>query len=239
MKISRAFDRAAKIDEARGGGNREPALPRAERGRRLMSVKTALEWAFGPEQAQIDFDLLGVHEFRREGISPEWRLMQEQKLGCRVDGGGSSDPHADAALIAAAVEALSVNPIFGKDMAVLMATCARSGTVPDWRGEPKMRVAPLGWDINKDGERTAYEVPAGTWSYRSPANRMMRTVRSRVCPIQYVGGAISITRARRRYLDWWGALLEVSVTLRIPGYLDSIEISKEMPAVEPWREKSV
>ncbi|WP_406735885.1 hypothetical protein [Thioclava sp. GXIMD4215] len=40
-------------------------------GPRVMSVRSALEWAFGPENARMDFDHSGAHEFDRVGVSSE------------------------------------------------------------------------------------------------------------------------------------------------------------------------
>ncbi len=237
MTVAKGFDQRLVQSVPSSLRSRADVLPRPQHGKRIMSVMAALEWAFGTEHARIDFDLTGAHDFDRVGVSPEWRMMQEAKLGCRIDGGsgGGADVCADAALIAAAVEALALNPMYGRGMAVVVADCARAGTVPNWRGEPKVRVAPMGWDIDNDGQQVGYEVDVGEWEYRDHCQRKMRRGRSRACPIQYLGGAANVAAARRRYLDWWGALLEVSVTLRIPGYLGTMEISQGMPQISPWR----
>ncbi|TQS72746.1 hypothetical protein ERN12_02855 [Rhodobacteraceae bacterium] len=218
------------------GDVRRPAVA-VQTGPRRMSVRTALEWAFGPENAGLDFDHSGAREFERVGISPEWRMMQQAKLGCRVDGGGggASHVHPDAALIAAAVEALELNPVFGRAMAVLVATCARSGTTPDWRGDPVRRVVPQGWDFDDDMRMVAHEVAGDEWSYRDVKYRRTRSGRGRYCPISYCGGARTVSRARRGYLDWYGALLELSAQLRIPGYLSSIVVTSALPVLSPWK----
>ncbi|WP_339112273.1 hypothetical protein [Thioclava sp. GXIMD2076] len=206
-------------------------------GPRVMSVRSALEWAFGPENARMDFDHSGAHEFDRVGVSPEWRMMQQAKLGCRVDGGCAGPAphvHPDAAMIAAAVEALELNPMFGRKMAVLVATHARAGTAPDWRDAERLRVVPQGWDIDDNGEAVAYVVAGEEWVYRSSCRHKLR-FRPKFCPIGYRGGRSTIAAARRRYLDWYGALLEVSAILRRPGYLDAISISGALPALSPWK----
>ncbi|WP_406736672.1 hypothetical protein [Thioclava sp. GXIMD4215] len=207
-------------------------------GPRVMSVRSALEWAFGPENARMDFDHSGAHEFDRVGVSPEWRMMQQAKLGCRVDGGGACPAphvHPDAAMIAAAVEALELNPMFGRDMAVLVATHARAGTAPDWRGSARRHVVPVGWDFDEDGNQTASVQKGEVWAYRHPTCRNRLKVRSKFCPVSYIGGGADTAARRRAYLDWYGALLEVSMQLRLPGYLDTIQVTSTLPVLSPWK----
>lgn len=230
MRVSRAFDRSRLAVSEAAQPLRRPARPAEKRS---MSVRAALEWAFGTELARVDFDLTGAREFDRVAVSPEWRILQERRLGCRVDGGGgcASDPHPDAAWLAAAVEALAINPVYGRDMVILIAECARAGVAPDWRGQPERRVVPCGWDITDHGW-TAHEVRVADWSFRDSRARM-RSGHSYVCPISYSGGAVSISRARRRYLGWIGGLLEIR---SCAWGLKSIEISEIMPPMSPWRE---
>lgn len=204
---------------------------------RSLSVQRALEWAFGAEHARMDFDLTGAREFDRIGISPEWRIAQAHAIGCRIDGGGQTRAHPDAELIAAAVEALALNPVYGKDMAVLVATCARAGTVPDWRGQPDRRIVPQGWDIGEDGQPMAFEVVVGEWSYVG-RQRQRRTGKMWACPISYSGGAQSVGRARRQYLSWYGALLDLAMLLGRPGYLSDVMIVSGMPPLSPWQNTS-
>lgn len=233
MRIARAFDKAQALASADTvAGDRRSAVSVAG-GKRAMGIQSALEWAFGIEMARVDFDAAGSHEFDRVGVSPEWRLLQEHRLGCRVDGGGTgSDPHSDAQLIAAAVEALAIDPVYGRDMVSVVAECARAGVVPDWRGQPQRRVVPQGWDLTEDGGWTAHEVDAGEWSYRG-AQRQVRRGRLRVCPVSYSGGAQSVARSRRKYLDWWGALMDIRAGI---WGLSLIDITGAMPPMTPWKE---
>ena len=97
---------------------------------REMTIQQALEWAFAAEHARIDFDGTGAHEFDRPGVDNIWILQRQRELGCRVDGGGSSDPHPDAQIIAAAVEALPIG-VGGKRMALLVVECARARGAAD------------------------------------------------------------------------------------------------------------
>lgn len=200
---------------------------------RYMSVRTALEWAFGAEHARLDFDVTGVRAFDRVGVSQEWILAEVKRIGCRVDGGGQSSCHPDAELIAAAVEAVSV-AVGGRQMAVVIAACARGGVVPDWRGSPRRRVVPCGWDLGLDGQWQAQVAPGPETRWRD-SSRHWHDSRFPMCPVSYGGGAASVAAARRGYLDWWGALLEVRSTLQREGYLDAIRVTDEMPPLSPWK----
>lgn len=49
---------------------RASAMAAVRRSRlRVMSVRQAVEWAFGAEHARLDFDLTGVRAFDRVGVS--------------------------------------------------------------------------------------------------------------------------------------------------------------------------
>lgn len=207
-------------------------LPAMRPAVRHLSVRAALEWAFGAEHARLDFDLTGVRAFDRVGVSQEWILAEVKRIGCRVDGGGQSSCHPDAELIAAAVEAMPVAQ-GGRQMAVVIAACARAGVVPDWRGSPRRRVVPSGWDLGPDGRWQA-QVALGPETRWKDAKRQYRTSRFPMCPVSYGGGAASVAAARRGYLDWWGALLEVRSTLQREGYLDAVRVTDEMPPLSPW-----
>lgn len=195
---------------------------------RTMGIQQALEWAFAREKAQIDFDATGAHEFDRVGIDPLWRAMQLKVLGTAVDGGGSSDPHPDAVIIAGAVE--STLP---RAMALTVVEMARGGMVPDWKGDPTRRIAPYHWHMRDDGVWTAAtrQMPDETYIDRK---RRMKKFKPEVCPIVYTGGAPAIGRARRAYLEWYGALIDLACVLRRPRALLSINISDQMPPVTPW-----
>lgn len=211
-------------------------LPVVKSAVRYMSVRAALEWAFGAEHARLDFDVTGVRAFDRVGVSQEWILAEVKRIGCRVDGGGQSSCHPDAELIAAAVEAIPM-ALGGRQMAVVIAACARAGVVPDWRGNPKTRVVPRGWDLRDDGRWQAEEAKGEEYEYVDPYRRRFLR-RAMFCPVSVVGGAASVAAARRGYLEWWGALLEVQTCLRRGGYLDAVQVTDEMPPLSPWRERN-
>lgn len=235
-RITNAFDRAREAGAVVGHGQVQPlrassaaAVNRA-RGRSL-SVQRALEWAFGAEHARLDFDTTGVRAFDRVGVSPEWILQQTALIGCRVDGGGASGCHPDAELIAAAVEGLA-----DRQMAVVVASCARAGVAPDWRGCEARRIVPRGWELDKAGQWQAQTAPGPEYEYRDKSRHRV-TGRSVLCPISYSGGAAAGAAARRAYLAWYGALIDVACALRRPGYLDAITVTDEMPPLSPWEKR--
>lgn len=207
-------------------------------GPRVMSIQQALEWAFLTEKAQIDFDTTGAHEFDRVGVDPLWRGMQMAILGTAVDGGGTSDPAADAQIIASYVEALPEG-CGGRKMATQVAELARLRSVPDWgQGERLAIVAcgwePCGWDPEKRQAifTAATEKTGSIWEWRDERSRK-RVKAGEVCPVSYSGTARSIAAKRRNYLAWWGALLHLAASLR--GCLHGIELTDALPPMTPWR----
>ena len=90
MSMSKEFDRGT-----------------ASMARRDISIRAALEWAFGVEKAQLELpEPEGV--FREGyGFGLEYILMQRAALGCRIDAGRhkmGSYTHPDAEVVAAVTE---------------------------------------------------------------------------------------------------------------------------------------
>lgn len=197
---------------------------------RTMSVQQALEWAFATEKAQIDFDQYGAHQFDRVGIDPLWRAMRLAEVGCVVDGGGSSDPHPDATIIAGAVEA-----VLPRKMALTVVELARARRPHAWEADATPRIVPHAWHMTDDGNWTAETRKLEEVTFIDRKSRVKR-YRPEVCPIRYAGGARVIGEARRVYLDWYGALLEVATHLRRPNALLTIEITDDMPPLSPWNQ---
>lgn len=195
---------------------------------REMSIQRALEWAFGAEKAQVDFDATGAHEFDRVGVDPLWRGMQLAILGTAIDGGGTSDPHPDAQIIASVVE--SVLP---RHMALTVVELARAGRVPEWNIDARLRVAPEAWSMRDDGtwEAEARDTELFEWV---DAKYRRRKLQGQICAIRYVGGTPALGAARRGYLEWYGALLELMAVLGRGNMLQSIKISDQMPPMTPW-----
>lgn len=202
---------------------------------RTMTIQEALYWAFQTEKAQLDFDEYGAHEFDRPGVDILWIMAERHKVGVTVDGGGTSDPHPDAQVIAAVVEALS-DDLGGRRMATQIADLARAHSAPDWGQEDRLALVPCGWDWDdEEGAFVAGTAPTGSlWVWRDH-RRHRREMQGQVCAVSYTGTAAMITAKRRNYLAWCGALLDLWAVLSRPGMLDTIEISRALPVLAPWR----
>jgi hypothetical protein len=196
--------------------------------RREMSVKAAIDWAFGVELAHLDFDAVG-HEWDRPGCDTIWRLMQRRDLGCKIDGGGRSLPHDDAEIIASFVAALPES-CGGKGMAIQIAELGRTGSVPDWMPDATPRCVPRAWRSTKHGSFAKTEV-IGQVAWRYRGREVKRDVV--ICPVTYMPTASQIGAARRNYLAWWGALLHLQTDLA-NARLRTVIITQAMPCLAPW-----
>lgn len=196
---------------------------------RSLTVRAALEWAFGVERVKLDFEDLRS-DFERPGCDTIWRLMQQGALGCKVDGGGTSHRHDDAEVIASMVAALPV-ALGGRPMADAVARLAQSGSAPDWVRDTRLRCVARGWRETKHGTFAETElVERETVVYRG-----RKVVHDWVCcPVDFWPKAAHVAAARRRYADWWFALLHLQAQMR--GYgLRTIVVSADMPPFKPWR----
>ena len=201
--------------------------------RKVVTVQAILEWTFGREHARIRTD---PHE-RLEGVTATgvdtiWVMMKRKELGgIRIDTSpGRSSPHDDAEIVAAIVENLPSN-VGGIGMAIRVAELARAGLTPDWMPEARTRVVPKEWRQCKHGTFARTEV-VGTVKYRHRGRIVCRDVT--VCPVTYHPSAAKIAAARRDYLDWWGALLEIRSNLACVALKDHV-LSDVMPPMEPWK----
>ena len=199
---------------------------------REMTIQQALEWAFAVERAQIDFDETGAHEFDRPGIDNLWILQRQRELGCRVDGGGSSDPHPDAQIIAASVEALPIG-VGGRRMALLVAECARARRAPEWRADERRAVVPSGWDMTDAGEWLARTRKLDSVTFRDARSRV-KAYRPEFCPVTYTGSAAALAHRRREYLAWYGALLHLLADLSWCGAFTVLKLVDGLPDLAPW-----
>lgn len=197
---------------------------------REMTIQQALEWTFETECARLDFDEFGANEFDRPGCDIVTVIQRRGALGCTVDGGGRSDPHPDAQIIAAAVEALPVS-VGGRSMALQVAELARTRSCPNW-GD-RQRYAPQKWaGENQYGPYAATSV-VGT--ARVAWRRGVREVEVLACPVILVPSASQIAVRRRNYLAWYGALLHLLMVLSYDVGLDCIRITDGLPRLSPWR----
>jgi hypothetical protein len=198
---------------------------------REMSIKSALEWAFGAEHASLDFDDLAA-DGARPGTSTIYRLMQQGQLGCKIDGGGRSRAADDAEVIANALAALPV-ALGGKSMAAEVASLARAGSAPAWLGNDAMRCVPRAWAKPNQFGASAKTCVVGVVEVQT--QRGVRMVEAVACPVTYSPTAQQIAVSQRRYLDWYGCLLHMRAELRSQCLLTTIMLSDTMPPLKPWQ----
>ncbi|MGY9050246.1 hypothetical protein P775_09780 [Puniceibacterium antarcticum] len=213
---------------------RIPASVRPGRGnqRTRASIEQLLCWAFQREFASLDFDeLASTSGTAPPGVGMEYIMIERARLGCRVDGGGRSEPHPDADAVASALAALPQGH-GGRRVALWIAELARSGLTPDWHQDERPRCVPVAWRSCKHGDFAKTDV-AG--SVEVMGRKGLRRVDLTVCPVTYVNTGREIAAARRDYLAWWGALLELRDTFRVYGGLTAFEVTEQMPPAAPWR----
>ncbi|WP_300009719.1 hypothetical protein [uncultured Roseobacter sp.] len=202
------------------------------RVRKEVPILQLVEWAFRTELASIEFDELaqssGGH---RPSFGTEYLLLQRHNLGCKVDGGGRSEPHPDADLVASALGALPVGH-GGRKVALWVAELARAGMRPDWREAAKPQCVPL------DLKRTKHGMFAKTESLGSlvyVSRGRSRTIDVRWCPVVHRNSVVDLARRRRAYLQWWSALKELRDTFRIHANLSAYVVSDRLPDRTPWK----
>jgi hypothetical protein len=198
--------------------------------RRSLTIRAALEWAFGCEHASLDFaEAKGDNV--RPGVSPLWVVMQRGQLGCSIDGGGHSLPARDADIIASAVANLPAGQ-GGRRMAVQLAELARTGQVPDWGRNLTPRCIPVAWRAeNQHGPLAATELVETLTLGQAGRTRQFPVY---CCPVTYTASAARIKAARARYHDWIEALAWLAMELRARPVLDTIMITDGLPDLEPW-----
>jgi hypothetical protein len=204
---------------------------RDPRRRQTLSIRAALEWAFGAECASLDF-AEEKGDNARPGVSPLWTVLQRGQLGCQVDGGGWNPPAADADIIASAVANLP-HDVGGRPMAIRIASLARAGQVPDWGRDLKPRCIPVAMRCeNQFGPQAVTEVVR---IEKITSRGRTRDFPVLVCPVTYTASAATIAQARKAYLDWCEALAWLALDLRAKRILDRVTITAVLPDPEPWR----
>ncbi|QFT47828.1 hypothetical protein FIU97_14695 [Roseivivax sp. THAF40] len=203
--------------------------------KRSVSVWELLIWAFQVERVSIDFDELASVAGERPGVSMEYILMQRHNLGCNVDGGGRSEPHPDADLVASAVSCLHEG-CGGRRMAITIAEHALAGTQPNWGRYIRPRCVPSAVRRHKHGrfaERSFWvgDGRVGRW----PASQLGQDD-GYVCLVTYEGTATEIAARRRDWLLWCAALREIRDTFRVGSGLTAFEVDGALPVLLPWKE---
>lgn len=223
---------------ARYGFEQKPfGLRAAPRGAaaRDISILGLIEWAFQRECASLDFDELRSTAGERPSVSPLWVLAQRHNLGCTVDGGGRSDPHPDADMVASALAALPEGR-GGRRMGIWIAELARAGLRPDWMEGAVMRCVPITTQAHKHGTFAKSE-RCGDIVVISRGRK--HSVEVRWCPVTFTPTPGQVGAARRRYLNWWDALFDLRVTFQHKyGGLSAWRVTNDMPPRMPWIKSS-
>ncbi|MDS9468200.1 hypothetical protein RGQ15_11545 [Paracoccus sp. MBLB3053] len=197
---------------------------------RGLTIQQALEWAFATEYARLDFDQTG--EFFRGGVDALWILQRQRELGCRIDGGGTSEPHADAQIIASFVERLPVE-YGGRQMATRIAELARARRSPDWAVAEARRFVPTGWKMTDAGEWLGETRKLAQVTFKDKRGRV-KSYRPEICPVSLTGSGAVIAQKRREYLAWYGALMYLLFDLSRCAF-SSIRILDGLPEMTPWK----
>lgn len=196
---------------------------------RPMTIAQALEWAFSTERAQLDF-AEAQGDNARGSVSTIWTIMQRGHLGCSVDGGGYSQPHVDADIIASAVAYLP-REFGGRSMALIIAEAARAGGCPDWQTPPP-RWVPLAWKgENQRGPQAATEV-VDLITFTRRGRKVEIPVLA--CPVRRTVSMDRIHAVRARYAAWRSALAYLFHDLHQRASLSAIRLQPGLPAAEPW-----
>ena len=216
---------------------------RAARGvaeRRPTDVWSLIVWAFQREAARLDLQSDNFTDGSVGGYgftSMTAIIAEHEKLGCRVDGGGRSDPHPDADLVASALSVLPEG-CGGQKMALTIVEHARANTMPDWRVETYL--APREWNSNQHGHMAktadAAELGATGWPAQQRINRKGVRVSEmvRYCPVIVQGSAAVVAARRRHWLLFRAALLELRTTFQFANDLTSWVVSDQLPPLRPW-----
>lgn len=211
-----------------------------------MSVRSALEWAFGAECAFFDMDEIGASSGgQRRAMGNEAIIEQRFRLGkVSIDRSpGKSEPAEDAELVASVVRAT----LHLRD-AIWVADLARAGITPDAMVGATPRIQPVAWVSGRPdsagrawwGKRDdARKLGSEGWQPQPRRNRNGAIVYDTVqfTPCTWSPTPRQIAAAQRRYLDWWGHLLSLreAISSAQPRWFT---ITNEMPPMTPWKEQA-
>lgn len=229
----RLRERSASAESDKEPASKTPAPYRLPE---TMSVLAALEWAFRTEKASFEFDEIGGSAGgQRPGRGTEAVLIERGMIGATIDTSrGRSEPADDAQVIASIVR-----NVLPWGTACFVADLARAGREPDWMEDASPRLVPVEWVYGRGVCRgrtgDASRLGSEGWPHWFRRNKNGVRVEEVVLftPCTWTPTAKQIAGARRIYLDWWGALLEVRAAL---AHVDlKFRVTDEMPAMCPWR----
>ena len=201
----------------------------AGRVRQDISIQRLLEWAFADECASVDFEDPGTLAVGYGYIGNAGRMADYGALGCRVVGGGRSWPDADADIVASAVACLPEG-CGGRRMAVSIAEWARARSGPDAMVDAELRCVPVEVHQNRHGVRSKVQELQFTDCMTG-----LPRVGGKAWPVRYTVSAAQIASARRIYLEWRLALLELRNTFQVHNNLSRWSVSDLLPPLEPWK----
>ncbi|MCZ4351545.1 hypothetical protein O4H61_03365 [Roseovarius aestuarii] len=209
------------------------AVPVQPDRRRAVGIHALINWAFSREFAQLDWgDVVSQLNGARAAVGVEYVMMQRGATGARIDGGGRSWPADDAQVVADAVAHLPLTH-GGRAMALQIAELARVGAVPDAMVGARPRFRPVAWHRNQNGMRAATEECGPPIARRNRKGVLVHD-KVLVCPLCIEPQPNQIAHARRNYLQWWGALLELRLVLDRQGLLSVHRLTEAMPPRTPW-----
>lgn len=199
------------------------------RGRKVLTIRQAVEWAFATERARLDFGDVPDRDIPE--ASPLYTVMRRGALGCKIDGGGRSLPAHDADMIAAVLAELP-QELGGRNMALRVAELARAGQAEDWGRDLKARCIPVGWRAeNQSGALALAEVIRHE---RIEVRGRVREFPVLWCRVTYTATADRIAAARVAWTIWRTALAWLAETLTAQGALDRLTLAPGLPEAEPW-----
>lgn len=215
-----------------------------QRNKKPMPVQAILEWAFRAEKAQLELPDRREPEDRGFGFGTEYILLQRMRLGgVKIDTSpGTSHPHEDAEIVAAAVASLS-EARGGKRMAIRVSELARASLTPDWLPDAEPKIEPREWMTNRYGTRGKSEIIGHHTEIveqvnpRKPTKRIQRSRRHEIrwTPIRWTMTQDRIDAARKEYERWWLALDEIRQALQAGNMLFAHVVTDAMPPRAPWQ----
>ena len=209
-------------------------------GKRAVSVWDLICWAFQRGGGRLDWDEEATGVVQVQAWDTIAKLEAMRRLGCRVQGGGRSEPDHDADVVTSTLAVLP-DRVGGKRMAAMMADHARAGRMPDWRCDQV--IEPVEWVENRHGrfgkQADAAELGSMGWPPQVHQGRKRVSMKPVMyVPVRIVPSASVVAAARRDYLDFYLALLEVKYALEI-SHLTRFEITDAMPPRTPWTENGL
>jgi hypothetical protein len=221
--------KAGEFDQAAGGAVEHG-------GKRAVGVWEILCWAFQRECVSLDLgeELTGLSS--KVNVDPIQKMVEIAALGCRVEGGGSSQSHHDADLVAATLAVLP-KEMGGFRAATWVAELARAGSAPYWR--TRREVVPVDMKRNQHGfyakvvDANLVEDCGWNLTYLSGKKRTSKR-RADYCQCVIRPSDAEIGRMQRQYLAWYGILLQVRSALQIT-HLTAHVVTDRMPPRTPWK----